>query len=190
MDLFQGAFPHAKSLFLYRDAIGLATSFSRLFRDSFGEPEYSPVGEWQNMMESYFHTDLSHFMTYLDDGREKISLPEQVALVWIITMEWYLAQVDGGCPVLAIRYDDLNQFREQTLRSIFAYCELPMSSVQQGLRAFDRDAQAGTPFARENPKESNKRMLNEEQIRSVKAILQRHPVLNTSDFNVPGTLQI
>jgi len=91
---------------------------------------------------------------------------------------------------LAIRYDDLNQFREQTLRAIFDYCDLPLSSVEQGLRAFGRDAQAGTVLSRENPKEGNKRMLSEEEIQSVKGILQRHPVLKTPYFTVPGTLQI
>jgi len=129
-------------------------------------------------------------MAYFEDGREDISVPEYLTLWWIITMEWYLEQVELGCPVLAVRYADLKQFPEQTLRAIFAYCELPLSRVQQGLRAFDRDAQDGTQFARENPSEGNKRGLNEEQIRSVQAILQRHPVLNPSDFTVPGTLQI
>jgi hypothetical protein len=190
MDLFHAAFPRAKNLYLYRDAIGWATSFYRLWRFSFGRPEYISVSECRILIETYLHTDPSHLLAYLDDGCEKISIPEQLTLWWIANMEWYLAQVEHGCPVLAVRYDDLNQFREQTLRSIFVYCGLPMSSVQRGLRAFDRDAQAGTPFARENPREGNMRMLNEEQIRSVQAILQRHPVLNTSDFNLPGTLQI
>ncbi|HZM24533.1 MAG TPA: hypothetical protein VFC02_22490 [Anaerolineales bacterium] len=105
-------------------------------------------------------------------------------------MEWYLVQFGRGSPVLAVRYADLIEAQEETLRQIFSYCGLALNSLQLGLRAYGRDSQEGTLLARENSREGNKRMLNEAQLRSVTAILQRHPVLNISDFNVPGTLQI
>ena len=105
-------------------------------------------------------------------------------------MEWYLAQVDRGIPVLAVRYADIVRYREEVLQSIFAYCELPVDRVEQGLSAFDRDSQAGTKLARENPTEGNTLTLNGEQLRSISEILERHPILNTSDFIAPGTLHI
>ena len=91
--------------------------------------------------------------------------------------------------MLAVRFADLTRSRDEVLRQIFAYCGLPLRGVERGLNAFDRDAQAGTGLARENPKEANKLTLNEEQIQSITAILQRHPIL-TSDFVAPGTLEI
>ena len=189
MDLFQTTFPQAKNLFLYRDAIGYVTSFYRILR-KFEAPEYLSFKAWQSEFEKFLVADLSHLSQYLDEASEEISLSEQLTLWWIAVMEWYLVQFDRGSPVLAVRYADLIEAQEETLRQIFSYCGLLLNRVQQGLRAYDRDAQVGTPLARENSREGNKRTLNEAQIRSVTAILQRHPVLNISDFNVPGTLQI
>jgi len=97
MDLFQDAFPGAKNLFLYRDAVGWATSFARVFRDM-GSPESTLIGEWRSEMESYLHTDLSHFMAYLSPGREDIQIVEKLTLWWITTIEMYLEQVERGCP--------------------------------------------------------------------------------------------
>ena len=189
MDLFQTTFPQGKSLFLYRDALGYIRSFYRIFKN-LEMPEYSPVSAWQSQFEAIFVTDLSYLTQYLDEGRKEISLVEQLTLWWIAVMEWYLAQVERGSPVLAVRYDDLSQHREETVRQIFTYCGLPLSSIKLALKAFDRDAQADTPLARENPREGNKLRLTAEQVRSVTAILQRHPVLTTLDFDAPNTLQV
>jgi Sulfotransferase domain. len=189
MDLFQTTFPQAKNLFLYRDAIGYVTSFYRLMR-KVEAPEYLSFDAWQSEYEKMLAVDLSHLSQYLDEANEEISLVEQITLSWIVVMEWYLVQFGRGSPVLAVRYADLIEAQEETLQQIFSYCGLPLNSLQLGLRAYGRDSQEGTLLARENSREGNKRMLNEAQMRSVTAILQRHPVLNISDFNVPGTLQI
>ena len=189
MDLFQTTFPQAKNLFLYRDAIGYVTSFYRLMRKA-EAPEYLSFDAWQSEFEKMLAVDLSHLSQYLDEANEEISLVEQITLSWIAVMEWYLVQFGRGSPVLAVRYADLIEAQEETLRQIFSYCGLPLNSLQLGLRAYGRDSQEGTFLARENSREGNKRMLDEAQMRSVTAILQRHPVLNISDFNVPRTLQI
>jgi len=189
MDLFQAAFPQGKNLFLYRDTIGFAASFYRIFK-KFGEPEYTLFSEWQSRFEAHLAADLSHISQYLDNGREEISSVEQLTLWWVVVMEWYLAQVERGTPVLAVRFADLTRPREEVLERIFTYCDLPLSGMKRGLNAFDRDAQAGTGLARENPKEANKLTLSDEQIQSITAILQRHPILNTSDFIVPRTLEV
>lgn len=104
-------------------------------------------------------------------------------------MECYLRQVDRDVPVLAIRYSDLIQKQEETLSAIFNYCDLPLDSVRLGMRAFARDSQADTEAARDDPNKGSPFILYQEQIDSAMAILNRHPVLNISDFTVPNTLQ-
>lgn len=64
MDFFQEAFPQAKNLFLYRDAIGWATSFYRLFKSD-GMPEYPPISLWQDIFDTIFAVDFSYFRQYL-----------------------------------------------------------------------------------------------------------------------------
>lgn len=190
MDFLQEIFPRAKNLFLYRDAISWVNSFYHLIQRNYDMPEYSSVNDWKKRYETQLHTDFSHLTEYIHDKCTKVTIPEQLTLWRIAIIEWYLEQVEHGIPALAVRYQDLVQDREEVLQSIFNYCGLPISSALLGLKAFDRDSQAGSQHARINPKEGNKSKLNKEQVRSVSLILNRHPILSRPDFIVPGTLQI
>jgi hypothetical protein len=186
MDLYQAAFPTANNLFLYRDALGWTRSMYRLFRDD-DWPESTPTVEWLRLFESMLAADLSHLLTYLEDDRQEISIPELITLWWIVEMEWYLAQVELGMPAIAITYQDLTRTRAETLSAIFDYCNLPADRLQSSLRAFDQDSQAGTPLARANPDEAGKIVLDSAQIHSVLAILARHPVLLEPSYIAPHT---
>lgn len=189
-DLLQDAFPRAKNLFLYRDAISWITSFYQLIQRNYDMPDYSSVNAWIKRYETLKHADFSHLTSYLDKKCAKVSIPEQLALWLIAIIEWHQEQVELGTPMLAVRYSDLIQYREGVLQSVFTYCGLPMSSSSVGLRAFSRDSQAGSPHARINPKVGNRLKLNKQQIRSILLILKRHPILSKLDFNVSGTLLI
>lgn len=189
MDLYQATFPQAKNLFLYRDALGYVASFYRIFkRDGF--PESTPVEEVLALFRQLQHPDFGRMAVYLDPDVQQMSIPQQLTLWWLFVMECYLAQYERGIPVLAVNYKDLNESREQVLNAIFEYCGLPVEQMTKTLEVFERDAQAGTVLARENPSEGNSLRLSEAQQDEVLRILARHPVVNHSDFIVPGTLQL
>lgn len=177
MDLFQTIFPETKNIFLYRDAIAYVTSNHRIYQKN-EYPVYPSFHVWQSRFEQFWGAELSHLVKYLDEECEAMSILKELTLEWIVSMEWYLAQVERGIPALAVRYADLIDFQEQTLRNIFSYCNLPLNGVQQALNAYSRDSQAGTPLGRENPQKGNKYTLNETQIDLVTGILQRHSILN------------
>lgn len=187
MDLYQATFPHAKNLYLYRDAIGFVASFYRVFKID-GLPSYVPIGEFITMSEQLMGSN--NITALLDPGIERVSIPQQAALMWVTIVELYLAQYAKGIPMLAIRYTDLNNSREQVIRAVFEYCGLPVERAQETLTVFERDAQAGTLLARENPAEGNKLRLTGEEHAQVTRILARHPVIKTSDFALPGTLKV
>ncbi len=189
IDLYYEAFPEAKSIYLYRDAIGYVASFYRLFR-LVGFPESMTLEEYFAMMSPIERSDFRQLQAYLDPDADQITVPQQVTLIWLSHMERYLAQHARGIPMLTMRYEDLNQKRKQALSTIFNYCGLPVDQVAQTLSAFEGDSQAGTILAREKPNESNSLRLTEEQIAEIKTILSRHPVINTPDFVLPGTLQL
>jgi hypothetical protein len=189
MDLFQDTFPQAKNLFMYRDAVGFITSYYRLFK-RWQTPEYISLHEFVALWSETSNYDYTPLTAYLDVGTTEISIPQILTLWWLSVMEWYLAQQAQGVPVLAVRYHDLNTYREQTLREIFNYCDLPSERVPETLNAFARDAQAGTELARESPQEGNSLRLSDKQWNDVTKILQRHPTINVSDFIVPGTLRV
>ena len=177
MDLFQTIFPETKNIFLYRQAIAYVTSSYRIYQKN-EYPVYPSFQVWQSQFEQFWGADLSDLVKYVDEECEAISILKELTLEWIVGMEWYIAQVERGTPALALRYADLIDFQEETLKKIFSYCHLPLNRVQQALNAYSRDSQAGTPLGRENPQKGNKYTLNETQIDLVTGMLQRHSVLN------------
>ncbi|MEO8392164.1 MAG: sulfotransferase [Chloroflexota bacterium] len=189
MDLYQAAFPQAKFLYLYRDAVGYIASFYRLFR-SINAPETTPLDEHLASINPSERDNFTRLMTYLDPGTTQISIPQKATLAWLLKIEEYLAQAAREIPVLSVRYIDLNQQREQTLNAIFKYCDLPTDQVTQTLGAFEGDSQAGTLLAREKPTEGNTFRLTDAQIEEIRTILRQHPTVKVSDFIVPGTLTL
>jgi hypothetical protein len=133
---------------------------------------------------------LTYQTVYLDPGTTALSIPQQLTLWWLAGLEWYLAQQARGLPVLAVRYADLTAQREQVVRSILEYCGLPTAQMTELLAVFARDAQAGTALARDNPHEGNQLRLSAAEVEEMRRIVQRHPVVKTFDFVVPGTLRV
>jgi hypothetical protein len=189
LDLYHAAFPQAKKLFLYRDAIGVIASFYRLFKQA-ELPDTMPVDDYIALFGQMMHPDFWQKLSYLVPGITEISMIQQFTLPWILSIEYYLEQYARGIPMLAVRYADLNGRREQTLAAIFEYCSLPVDQVSQALGAFERDSQAGTMLAREKPTEGNAFRLTDEQIGEIQTILARHPIVNVPDFMLPGTLRL
>jgi hypothetical protein len=154
-------------------------------------PEYVSVGEYMEQFGHFAPEGMTyHQIAYLDEGTTELSIPQQFTLMWLATMEWYLAQHARGVPVLAVRYDDLNARREQVVGAILTYCGLDGTPVPDLLRVFGRDAQAGTALARDNPEEGNQLRLSERHLEEMHRILQRHTVVRTADFVLPGTLRL
>ena len=189
MDLYQATFPGVKNLYLYRDVLGFVNSFYRVFKSD-DDPDTMPASDFLGMTRATMVNDFSSVLAYLEPNVEQITLVEFLTLWWIAIIECYLTRYERGFPILAVNYPDLSRQREATLRAIFDYCGLPVEQIQRALGAFERDSQAGTFLARENPAEGNKLRLSEAQIDEIKRILVRHPVIKTADFVVPGTLEV
>ena len=187
MDLFQTIYPQAKHVFLYRNAVGYANSFYRLFR-MLDMPETISLDTLYSWFDDILAADPTHLMPYLGEGRKSVTVVEQIALWWVSVMEWYLEQVNRGIPTAALRFEDLTGTRLETLRRLFTYCDLPASAVQRGLSAYDRDSQAGSQIAREDPDAAQAFTLSEDHVREVTAVLGRHPVLMCPGYVAPGTL--
>ncbi|MBI1259262.1 MAG: hypothetical protein GC204_17485 [Chloroflexi bacterium] len=189
MDLYHAAFPKARNIFLYRDAVGVVASFYRLYRTA-QIPEVLPIDDYLASFGQFSPDNFRELLYSLFPGITEISAIQQLTLTWVAAVEPYLHQQQNGIPALAVRYADLNGKRAQTLKAIFEHCGLPVDQVEQALVAFEQDSQAGTMLARERPTEGNAFRLTDEQIAEIKAILRRHPVINTPDFIVPGTLRV
>lgn len=189
MELFQAVFPQARNLFSYRDAFGFVRSFSRIFTRG-RDPAPTPVDRFVATFRQFSTYDVTPLLSCLDPGTTALSTVQFLTVWWMATLEWYLAQQARGIPALAVRYDDLNNRREQVVGAVFEYCGLPTAAMPQALEVFAHDAHAGTPLARDVPDRGNQLQLSEEQRQEILRILKRHPVIQEPGFIVPGTLQI
>lgn len=188
MDIFTATIPHAKNLYLYRDAVGFVRSFYRVLKQM-PLPHEITLAQAIAQFNRLYHYDLTPNTACLDPDSEMISFIQYLTFQWVAGIEWYMEQA-RNIPTLAVRYADLNENREKTLEAIFAYCDLPVEQVARTLVAYERDSQAGTFMARENPKEGNKLQLTETQLAEMNRILARHPIIQQSDFIAPNTLRI
>ena len=184
MDIFQAAFPQGKNLFLYRNVVDFVASFQRILRRA-GLPEHFPFTVWRSEFQAYLAGDLTHMSRYVGGEQAVVSIAEQLTLWWLAVIEWYVAQREQGIPALSVSYAELVATKAETLSAIFRYCGLPTSSVDDGLRAYERDSQAGTVMARENPAQVNSQHLTPAELAAVQAIIERHPLVGKPGFAMP-----
>lgn len=189
LDLCHAAFPHATSLFLYRDAISWTTSWAgigdRLDRAT--NPDKTPLDD----AVAFLTTHLGP-ISLGDMGLGSLSSPlswaQDKALTWLVLMDYYLQRAEQGLPITACRYTDLNHRRQETLSRLFATCGLPLDAVELALAGFERDSQAGTVMARTEEKQGNPIRLTDEQEEEIRALVRCHPIIQTPDFVAPNTL--
>jgi hypothetical protein len=189
MDLYEDTFPFSKSLFVYRDAASVVSSYCRLYRPA-GEPQYIPLRGYPELARAMMGWDVtSSVMAYLDPSATEILIAESFTLLWLAVVEGYLAHRARGGRCLAVHYDDINSRREEMIGVILAACGVKASLGPEVAEVFTRDAQAGTFLAREVPDQGNQQRLTTAERAALDRILARHPVVRTSDFEAPGTLR-
>lgn len=186
-DLYHRALPEASFVFLYREALSWANSFSTMLR------KYQVPGVLTGEERSWVWNvvtaaeDLSKARPYLDLEADEVPLEDALAPGWARNMEEYTKHLHRGVPFLALRYDDLNKTREASLERLFAHCGLPVDAVKPALAAFERDSQANTRLSRDAKGDA----LSQEQRSRLAAILAQVPVygdpnLRLADIYSPG----
>lgn len=141
-DLLHDAFPGAGNLFLYRDLVPNIESSVRAFGVDDTPPEAGrAVVAWLATMTPLLAREL--------ERRPDLDGVEAPCLIWLSAVEAYARLRRNGVPIMAVRYEDLVADSRHVLEAILAYLGLPTAGAERGLRAFDRDSQAGSPLSRE-----------------------------------------
>ncbi|MEM1170601.1 MAG: sulfotransferase domain-containing protein [Cyanobacteria bacterium P01_H01_bin.35] len=184
--LFHQVFPNAKNLFLYRNAIDYVASEYRLMI-RYRSPELVSVDRALAWLEGY-HGTIALEKLGICLKKDVLSWVECFALNWVIIMDRALNFLEQNISMLPVRYEDLNSNRFRIITQLFEYCDLPNTSVMQALTAFERDSQAGTTLARDKANRGNVTTLDENDRAKIVAIIALHPVIQSPDFIIPGTL--
>ncbi len=190
MDIFIEAFPDAKHLFMYRNAIDWIASLYRLFVQSGNTDRRMTLDEAIEWQASYLNLSADDVAGYFDHGIQSYSPPTSLSISWLIMMARYVELTARGYDLPAIRYEDLIAHRDEILSAIFTFLELPDSAISQAQTAFNRDSQAGTRLARENSQKGNAIQLPEEDLDQIKQILGKQSIINRPDIILSGTLSV
>ncbi len=185
-ELMLKAFPQAQHLFMYRSATGWAASINRLVSRMQAPPEFSRA-QAVGVAQEFFGLRLPEAEALFSPEKETFTLVELLATEWLYMIEMYMNLRDQG--IVSLRYEDLNQHSRPVIEALFRHCHLPVSGVETALAVMAHDSQEGTVLARESDSSGNRQSLSAEQLEQINAVLRRHPVIQTPDFVLTGTLE-
>jgi hypothetical protein len=144
------AFPQAKYVFLYRDAVSWANSTYKMAR-GYGMAEVldqkgrdfiwniASAGHELNILEKTL-PDAGHVFYH-----EDIS-----AASWALHFECYVKNLRAGVPFLALRYNEMNSDREGATRVLLNHCGLSTASAASAMQGFEQDSQEGSGIGQDN----------------------------------------
>jgi hypothetical protein len=141
-DLLYQTIPRAKILFMYRNALTWAYSFSR----AFGSPDDN-MGD--RLEKSGFRYMIPSVNEHLKTHNNSISWVEYVAHMWVSTMQdsrWLRQQ---GAALAPVRFEDLKATPQIVIQSLLAHCGLPMPEPEKLADVLAKDSQAGTAGAQD-----------------------------------------
>jgi hypothetical protein len=180
--IFRKAFPEARYLFLYRDALSWANSFNKMLTRMGRPPDMDDEAlarfSWEILCAGM---DFAYTAPYFELKQVAANQELLFGPAWLLHCEAYVRQLEAGVPFFAFRYNELNKEPEQVTAQLLAHCGLPAESLPQALRAFEGDAQEGTDIARS----INVPNLDNEQYQWLREIIARHPRFGDPDLLLP-----
>lgn len=141
-DLLYRSMPTAKILFLYRNALTWANSFSR----AFGAPDDASLNE--RLVNYGFRYMIPSVNDYLK-SHTHISWVEYVAHMWVSTMQdarWLQQQ---GAALASARFEELKATPHAVIEPLLTHCGLPMPASDLLAGVLAKDSQAGTEGAQD-----------------------------------------
>ena len=141
-DLLYQTIPQAKILFLYRNALTWAYSFSRAFGSSDDN-----LGE--RLEKLGFRYMIPSVNKHLKAQNNSMSWVEYLAYMWVSTMQdsrWLRQQ---GATLASARFEDLKATPQAVIQSLLAHCGLSMPEPEQLADILAKDSQAGTAGAQD-----------------------------------------
>ena len=141
-DLLYQTIPEAKILFMYRNALTWAYSFSRAFGESSDEG-------FADRLDKYgFRYMIPSVNEYLKTHTH-MTWVEYVARMWVSTMQdtrWLQQQ---GADLAHARFEDLKATPRAVIEPLLTHCRLPMPEPDQLAQVLAKDSQAGTEGAQD-----------------------------------------
>ena len=110
-----------------------------------------------------------------------------MGLMWLNNMEICYEMIEAGHPILPVRYEDLKADPLPVMGKIFDYCGVTPANESALTEVFATDSQAGTGIAQDQISQK-KWGFNPELLESLRQVIAEHPIIQTPDHILPGTL--
>lgn len=180
MDLFAEAFPDARNIFMYREAVAWAGSFYRYLR-RFGYDEvYASRDDLIEGWSGLATRDTTVMDAMIPVDQAEVTLAEFFAPFWVYHLELYRKSIDRGMSLYPLRYEELVSQPEATLRSLFEHCRLDVPSLDAVMTVFAEDSQKGTALERDHADAD----MSAEHEALFRTALGRHPVYHDPDLRL------
>jgi hypothetical protein len=179
-DLLYKHFPNSRNIFLYRHAEAWLNSQLRVFGDTEGD-----IG-FRTWAQGWLSTLVPYIAKHVQADGSLLIYSSMFTKLWLNTLERYMKLHHSGMPSLAIRYEDMKAAPQETLRKIFEYCGLPMTSMDAIYQVLERDSQAGSGMSQEALRHKQSRLTDDQRADLLRE-LQAHPAIQSPDFILPGT---
>lgn len=190
MDVFFEAFPNAKHLFMYRNAIDWVSSLYRIIYNTGRSHFQLPYDEAVEQHQLYFNLPTEEVTPLFDSSQGAFSITLCRAVLWVQMMNRYAEFYERGLRPIVIRYEDLIEHRDDVLLKLFGVLSLPQDALRKAQSAFERDSQAGTKMARDKAQSGNTIDLPVVEVEAVKKLLKQQPIVNQPDYILRGTMSI
>jgi hypothetical protein len=179
-DLLYQAVPAAKLLFLYRNALRWAHSFSRAFGATDAALE-------ARMEQSGFRYVIPSVDAHLRTQSRPISWVEYVAHMWVSTMQDSRALQQQGAPLACARFEDLQAAPHAIIQALLAHCELPMPDSARLARVLSADSQSGTAGAQDRAAPA--RQLTDAELTELDRTIRQYDPTLAPDTILPQTIR-
>jgi Sulfotransferase domain len=143
------AVPGTKSLFLYRDGNSWPNSHYHFIQKIGFSMEIPPEARDFQWWILSGHESQDEIAGIVDLRADVVTYDRVMAVCWALHMKMYLQAVRAGVPMMAVRYNELNNDRVKTIGKIFEYLGIPLETAFSTLDAFDEDSHRGAKTARD-----------------------------------------
>jgi len=179
-DLLYQAVPAAKLLFLYRNALTWARSFSR----AFGATDAA----LEDRVEKYgYRYVIPSIDAHLRTHTHAMSWLEYLAHMWVSTMQDSRSLQQRGAPLACARFEDLQVAPQAIIQVLLAHCGLPMPDPARLARVLSEDSQSGTAGAQD--REVPVRRLSEADLAELDRIIRQYDPKLAPETTLPQTVR-
>lgn len=179
-DLLYQAVPQAKLLFLYRNALTWARSFSRAFG-------FSDAALAERLGRSGYQHVIPSVATFVLTHARAMSWVEYLAHMWLSTMQDSRRLQQRGATLVCARFEDLQVAPQQVIAALLPHCGLAIPDLDRLARVLAEDSQAGTAGAQD--REAPVRSLSDADLAELEHLIRRYDPGLAPDTILPHTVR-